>query len=61
MSDITKYIAEKNALLRSVISRIEDKKPRRIYRYSDLHENISLTIHPLIPAPVKHTDFFDAE
>ena len=42
--------AAKNALLRTVIERIDYAKPRRLYRGQNLGEYITLTVYPKYPA-----------
>ena len=41
--------AEKNALLRSVIDRVEYRKTRRLYRNQNLGDHISLAVYPRFP------------
>lgn len=49
-------VEDKNALLRTVIERIEYRKPQRLYRNNNLSDYITLTITPKYPA---NTDILD--
>ena len=49
-------IEDKNALLHTVIERIEYRKPRRLYRNNNLSDYITLTITPKYPTDTDNPD-----